>query len=160
MAPWFHPAGKTRGLADSPGAVLLIEAVNPSRRQLGLLCTLLPQLVLALLAPALVICQEGNGDRGVELSVTSCCVAEGSQAGESERLRKSEEECGGCQDAVLAVTLRREESQASLALSLELFAVVSPSWSWDAVSPPTYAPVTSLAPNGALAAFRTVNLRC
>ena len=97
------------------------ELVNRIPRQIALFSALLPQLLLAVLAPALVVCQERAGGKSVELSVAECCGdAERPQApAESDQeLRASDDDCGDCLDASLNLSLVRGDDQATLDLCL------------------------------------------
>lgn len=88
-------------------------------RQLALLSALLPQLVLAVLAPALVLCQESAGGQILELSLAECCgeaepdeAPDGAPDGAPEQeLRASDEDCGDCLDEGLNLSLLRSDEQ-------------------------------------------------
>jgi hypothetical protein len=100
-----------------------------NRLPVTLLCALLPQLLLALLSPAFVVCQEGDGASAVELSMADCCQDDVPAPAGAEELCPEEEDCGGCQDAVLALSLQRDEG-ATTHVSCACPSAVPPSaWS-------------------------------
>ncbi len=142
------------------------ELVNRTPRQIAFLSALLPQLLLAVLAPALVVCQEGAGGQSVELSVAECCGDSGrseAPAESGQELRASDDECGDCLDASLNLSLLRGEDEASLDLCLcpvldqpqDLVLPVLPSASHARAPPQRYLGV---APG--LLALRTTRLLC
>ena len=109
-----------------------------------------------------MVCQEGDGGEVLELSVSGCCAAEDSPQPEaSEQLRsQQEEDCGGCEDSALAVSLRHDEGLSLLNVSLDHVATEDATWSRVACGRPLSVPAPSLAPLGELPALRTINLRC
>ncbi|HBP20611.1 MAG TPA: hypothetical protein DEA08_22830 [Planctomycetes bacterium] len=127
-----------------------------------MLLALLPQLLLAGLAPALVICQEGSGARAVELSLSACCAdAPALEEHSGYSLGADEDGCGDCQDDTLSVSLQRGAAPYSLCAHLLAPRLVweLPLQRWSAPScsraPPELAP-----PSPALGELSTLRLRC
>jgi hypothetical protein len=127
---------------------------------LALLCALLPQFLLATLAPALVMCQEANGAQVLELALSECCDAPATNAETDEPgAHEQEEDCEGCTDSAVPMTLKRDEAQQP-AFVTPVFLQASPAWSWNALAPPQRLALSEPVPNAALQALRTVNIRC
>jgi len=127
---------------------------------LVLLLGVLPQLLVAILAPALVACEESDGAKNFELRVAGCCVTDG-QSAQTQQVRSQDTDCGGCEDAVVSLSLKQEDGQPpNLPESVLLTTVTDFGRSWDGFAPYSRAPPSSLPPNPSLAALRTVNLRC
>lgn len=123
------------------------------------LCALLPQLFLALFAPALVVCREADGTQVLELSVAGDCAPR-EQRPDATGQQVPHEECGDCEDAALTVSMKHHEEASQFAASLELVCFQGVSSPWAAGARPARAPSLSLAPPGTLATLRTVRLRC
>lgn len=149
---------RTAGLAQLAADVLFLMAVSPSLRQFAFLCALLPQFLLAVLAPAFSVCLETDGTRILELGVSDCCVAEAMERGASDRVG-DQDDCDGCEDSALAVSHKCDERPAPLVLSLDLL-TTDPTRRWDSTVRPLGVPAPSLTPSGYLRALRTVHLRC
>jgi len=128
-----------------------------------LFLALLPQLLLAGLAPALVVCQEGDGARAVELSVSACCgdaLAAPEVSSPEGALRASEDACGDCQDDALSVALQRGAAPSLLCAHL-----LAPRRSWELPLQRWSTPRRSRAPpeappGSALRELATLRLRC
>lgn len=127
---------------------------------LALLCALLPQFLLASIAPALVMCQEADGGQALELALSGCCEAPAVQAEtEGRSVREQGEDCAGCTDSAVAFSLKLDEAQSPV-FSTAFFPQESPAWSWNACAPPQRLVVSEPPPNRALQALHTVNIRC
>ena len=121
--------------------------------------TLFSQLLLAVFAPAFVVCQEGSGAQVLELSLSTCCVVDTPQSDGIEQVR-AQEDCGGCEDAALVVSLRHDEGSLSVVLPSAVLTIDHAAWSWEGCASPQPAQTPSPWPDGELTALRTVNLRC
>jgi len=140
--------------------VLLLTDVTQLCLHLGFLLAFLPQLVLGALAPALVLCHEADGARAVELSVAGCCESETVAVDVANEVH-GVDDCGGCEDAALELSLQREEGHTTLLVALACVApTVELLRGWDALPSPLAAAAPDEALAGALTALRTVQLRC
>lgn len=130
--------------------------------QLALLLALLPQLLLAGSAPALVLCQEASGARAVELSVSACCAQAPAAAGVDggDALRSREDGCGDCLDDALSVSLQR-----SAAPHVFCSHICAARLSWELALQRWSAPASSRAPppdapSSPLGELSTLRLLC
>ena len=134
--------------------------VKRSLRRWTILCAILPQLLLALFTPALVVCQEADGARAVELGFTPCCAADSGEVSQASEVRQLADGCGGCEDEGLVVSLQREDEPLHWDFPPRLQPGVPSQAQVQRVSP-ARAPVGGPAPGAArLAALRTVVFRC
>lgn len=137
-----------------------IQLVKQFLHNFALLCALLPQCLLAALAPALVMCQEASGAQVLEIALSECCEAPATNAETEEPgACEQEEDCEGCTDSAVPITLKRGESQQPAFVTV-VFPQESPAWSWNACAPPQHFVLPEPVPNTALQALRTVNIRC
>ena len=158
---------RSRGLRNSNQRVARLHAVGYDLKvvkrlaqNLALLCALLPQCLLATIAPALVMCQEADGGQVLELALSDCCDAPAAEA-ETEGLsvREQGEGCEGCTDSAVPFSLKRDDAQGPT-FSTAFFPQKSPAWNWSACAPPQRLVVSEPPPNRTLQALRTVNIRC
>ena len=158
---------RSRGLRNSNQRVARLPAVGYDLKvvkrlaqNLALLCALLPQCLLATIAPALVMCQEADGGQVLELALSDCCDAPAVEA-ETEGLsvREQGEGCEGCTDSAVPFSLKRDDGQGPV-FSTAFFPQESPAWNWSACAPPQRLVVSEPSPNRTLQALRTVNIRC
>lgn len=126
-------------------------------RQLAML-VLLPQLLVAVLAPAFLVCDEGSGGRSLELSASGCCVTTLAVShGDTAELHE-QKDCGDCEDTVLTIQ-QRDEKRTMVSPSIP---VRTSDWAEPVLlqaCEPSPAP-TPAALDPTLVALRTVNLRC
>jgi len=133
--------------------------VNRFLRQVAFLCAFLPQFLLAVLAPTLLVCQEGSGDQVLEFSLSDCCVVDTPRSDGGEQVC-AQDDCGGCEDAALVVSLRHDEGSFLVALPSAVLTIDHAAWSWEACASPQPAQTPSPWPDRELTALGTVNLRC
>lgn len=100
-------------------------------RRLALLCALLPQVGLALRAPAFLVCQERSGALAVEWSPAVCCDGDAGRADDgAEPELRAGDACAGCTDRPLERSLQREEGAAGPTLLLAVAWPPAPAASW------------------------------
>ena len=148
-----------RGACQPPRACAIHVQVKRTVRNAIIFSTLFSQLMLAVFTPAFVVCQEGSGTQVLEFILSNCCVVDTPQSDGVEQVR-DQDDCGGCEDAALVVSLKHDEGARSVALSSAVFTIDHAAWSWEACASPQPAQTPSPWPDGELTALRTVNLRC
>jgi len=124
------------------------------------------QLLLGVLAPTLVVCQEGSGAQILELSLSFCCAADTAPTEGAEQVQvRPQDDCGDCEDGTFVVSLKDGERPLSAtfqsaAFLSAVFPIDHPAWSWEACAPPLPARTPNAWPGRELKALRTVHLRC
>lgn len=134
-----------------------LSGVKTPRAVFALSLLLAGQLLLAVCAPALVVCEEAEGGQSLELSFTGCC--EERVDDHVEPGWEASEDCGGCEDGALVLSLQRETRAAPSLPPTPLLAEV-PAFLPAQPAPILRARATRAPPTSPVAAcLRTVVLR-
>lgn len=135
--------------------------MTASLRNLALLCALLTHCLLAVAAPVMVLCEEADGARALELALTGCCEASvvAANAGEPG-VRDQGTDCRDCADSALSLSLKRDDTQ-TLCFATAVIPAQRAAARARITGHHTRRPLPSNpVPNASLEALGTVELRC